>query len=91
MTMKALTIKDLSVTEQLDSKAMAGVRGGNDWKMKMLAFPAVYQSYASSKTVSVEQANNQIQDNDTGNGSAVFGGSITAFNTQTGLNFNSVR
>ncbi|MEN3364621.1 MAG: hypothetical protein V7606_1895, partial [Burkholderiales bacterium] len=68
--MKALTIKDLSVTEQLDSKAMAGVRGGYDWKAKMLAFPAVYQSYASSTKIDVTQANNQIQDNDTGNGSA---------------------
>jgi hypothetical protein len=89
--MKALTIKDLSVTEQLDSKAMAGVRGGYDWKAKMLAFPAVYQSYASSTKIDVTQANNQIQENGTGNGSAVFGGGIAAFNTQSGVNFNSVR
>jgi len=27
--MKSLTIKDLSVTEELDSRAMAAVRGGN--------------------------------------------------------------
>jgi hypothetical protein len=90
--MKSLTIKDLAVTEQLDGAAMAAVRGGFcDFKMPS-CFPKQheYQSYPPSSvtttTVDIAQANNQFQSNATGNGSAVFGGSISACNNQQGFN-----
>ncbi|RJG05545.1 hypothetical protein D3870_05515 [Noviherbaspirillum cavernae] len=91
--MKALTIKDLSITEELDVKGMSAVRGGCYGGVKM-PHPGSYKqpstpSYPSSTTttnVSIDQANNQFQSNATGNGSAVFGGGIFAFNNQQGFN-----
>lgn len=89
--MKSLTIKDLSLAADLDRKAMTAVRGGfyGDWKMPSY-LPTVpgyeYPASTSTTTVSVAQANNQFQSNATGNGSAVFGGSIVAHNNQQGFN-----
>jgi len=87
--MKTLTIKDLSIAAELDRKAMTAVRGGcyGDWKMPS-CFPAAptYSYPSSTTTVSVSQANSQFQSNATGNGSAVFGGSIYASNNQQGFN-----
>ncbi len=91
--MQNLMIKDLSVTEELDAKAMTAVRGGTygGWKMPS-CFPSKpgyeHPSYPSSTTttLSISQQNNQMQSNATGNGSAVFGGSITAYNNQQGFN-----
>lgn len=91
--MHTLTIKDLARTEELDQKTMAVVRGGcyGNWKMPSCV-PGGYEhpSYPSSTTtttdVSVTQANNQFQSNPTGNGSAVFGGGISAYNNQEGFN-----
>ena len=40
--MKSLTIKDLSVTEELDSRAMSAVRGGN--------LPGFWPGYSSTTT-----------------------------------------
>jgi hypothetical protein len=87
--MKALLIKDLVATAELDTKAMAAVRGGYAWKM-----PASLSGFAGSDfpasvvstTVKLDQVNNQVQSNATGNGSAVFGGSISAWNNQQGFN-----
>jgi hypothetical protein len=87
--MKALIIKDLSVTAELDTKAMAAVRGGYAWKM-----PASLSGFGGSDfpasvvstTATFDQVNNQFQSNATGNGSAVFGGSISASNNQQGFN-----
>jgi hypothetical protein len=87
--MKNLMIKDLSITEELDRKAMTAVRGGcyGDWKMPSCYPTSSGYSYPSSTTtVSVSQANNQFQSNATGNGSAVFGGGIYASNNQQGFN-----
>jgi hypothetical protein len=87
--MKALIIKDLAVTEHLDRTAMAAVRGGFcEWKMPS-GFPTQHQYLPASvttTTVDIAQANNQLQSNATGNGSAVFGGSISAYNNQQGFN-----
>jgi hypothetical protein len=93
IAMQSLMIKDLSVTEELDAKAMTAVRGGcyGGWKMPSY-FPSKpgyeHPSTPSSTTtdVSISQQNNQMQSNATGNGSVVFGGGISAFNNQQGFN-----
>ena len=87
--MKLLTIKDLIIAADLDAKSMSAVRGGTGygWKMPSYCFPSPsYGSYSTTTTVS--QSNTQLQNNDTGNGSAVFGGGIFAHNTQSAVNFN---
>lgn len=95
--MTTLTIKDLSIAAELDSKRMSAVRGGfyGDWKMPSSSsyLPTMpgyeqssYPSSVTTTTVSVAQANNQFQSNATGNGSAVFGGGIAAFNNQQAIN-----
>jgi hypothetical protein len=56
--MKALTIKDLSVTEQLDSKAMKAVRGG----YIAYPFPSLSFKFDNSKTVDAQQLVNQSMD-----------------------------
>jgi hypothetical protein len=87
--MKALIIKDLSVTAELDTKAMAAVRGGYAWKMPASLSGFVGSDFPASvvsTTVKLDQVNNQFQSNATGNGSAVFGGSISAWNNQQGFN-----
>jgi hypothetical protein len=89
--MKALTIKDLSITEELDAKGMTAVRGGfcGFTMPAYCSFPVVeYKPSSYTTSVVIGQANNQQQCNATGNGSAVFGGSISACNNQQG--FNSV-
>lgn len=84
--MSILTIKDLGITEELNSAAMAAVRGGFYGGYKMPSFVAQHPSSSSSTTVSVKQANSLYQSNATGNGSVVFGGDITAENNQQGFN-----
>ncbi|MBN3756802.1 hypothetical protein G3N95_27950 [Paraburkholderia sp. Tr-20389] len=54
--MSALMIKDLSVTEQLDSKAMKAVRGGF---VSYPYFPSLKFDFDNSKTVSAQQLVNQ--------------------------------
>ena len=87
--MKALIIKDLSITAELDAKAMATVRGGYAWTMPASLSRFVGSEFPASivsTSVKLDQANNQVQSNATGNGSAVFGGSISAWNNQQGFN-----
>jgi hypothetical protein len=98
--MHTLLIKDLARTEDLDRQSMSAVRGGcyGNWKMPSCfpTYPTMptcdYQhpqyptSSTTTTTVSVAQANNQSQNNATGNGSAVFGGGIFAANNQQGFN-----
>jgi hypothetical protein len=86
--MKALTIKDLSLTEELDAKGMTAVRGGTGFTMpSCYSFPVACKAPSVVTTdVVISQANNQLQSNATGNGSAVFGGSISAYNNQQGFN-----
>ncbi|MDB5855316.1 MAG: hypothetical protein JWR22_3357 [Herminiimonas sp.] len=86
--MKALTIKDLSITEELDAKGMTAVRGGfcGFTMPSCYSFPVAYKPSTVTTDVVISQANNQLQSNATGNGSAVFGGSISAYNNQQGSN-----
>ncbi|MDB5825421.1 MAG: hypothetical protein JWR21_4125 [Herminiimonas sp.] len=89
--MKALTIKDLSITEELDAKGMTAVRGGCGFTMpSCYSFPVVCHAPSPASVVTTDvaicQANNQLQSNATGNGSAVFCGSISAYNNQQGSN-----
>ncbi|MCC8392722.1 hypothetical protein LJ656_08990 [Paraburkholderia sp. MMS20-SJTR3] len=75
--MKTLMIKDLSVTEQLDSKAMRTVRGGFG--------PSLYYNFSpfsapnNSKTLTATQViNNELNfQNANGNNVALAGGAIT--------------
>ena len=86
--MKALTVKDLAITEELDAKGMSAVRGGTGFCMpSCYSFPiASCKPSVVTTDVVISQANNQAQSNATGNGSAVFCGSIPAFNNQQGYN-----
>jgi hypothetical protein len=90
--MKALIIKDLSHTSELDIAAMSAVRGGYAWKMPASLSGFVGSDFPASivtTSVKLDQANNQSQCNATGNGSAVFSGCIPAYNDQQG--FNAIR
>lgn len=86
--MKSLTIKDLSVTEELDGRAMSAVRGGN--------LPSFWPGYSSSMTslsFSAEQLIGQSQTtlNNNGNNVAFANGiSSTVKPTQTANNYNTV-
>ena len=86
--MKSLSIKDLSVTEELDSRAMSAVRGGN--------LPGFWPSYNSSMTslsFGAEQLISQTQNtiNNNGNNVAFASGiSSTVKPTQTANNYNTV-
>jgi hypothetical protein len=92
--MSTLTIKDLSIAEELNGKAMSAVRGGysgyNSYSscFKMPScHPYEYKPAASyTTTVSAQQLNQQSQQNATGNGSATFGGGISAENNQQAFN-----
>jgi hypothetical protein len=70
--MKTLTIKDLARTEQLDSAAMAGVRGG--WKMSSPPYSFGNVSYAPAYDSSIRAMQDVTQHqqvlNATANGSA---------------------
>lgn len=57
--MTTLTIKDLARTEQLDSRAMAGVRGG--WSMYSTAWKPGDLSYAPSYDSSISATQNLLQ------------------------------
>ncbi|HEY3598247.1 MAG TPA: hypothetical protein VGL08_12155 [Paraburkholderia sp.] len=67
--MNTLMIKDLSVTEQLDSKAMKAVRGGY---IAYPYFPSLSFKFDNSKDVSAQQLVNQSLgiDNVSNNGNA---------------------
>jgi hypothetical protein len=67
--MKSLMIKDLHVTEQLDSKAMKAVRGGY---LAYPYFPSLSFKFDDSKTVTAQQLIDQSQsvNNVSGNGNA---------------------
>lgn len=70
--MKTLTIKDLARTEQLDSAAMAGVRGG--WSLPSASYKLGDLTYAPKYDTSITATQNLFQQQDvstlTANGSA---------------------
>jgi hypothetical protein len=85
--MSALMIKDLSVTEQLDTKAMQAVRGGYGYGFPY--FPSNVFDINNSKTVNGQQlVNNAAQiSNVSGNGNAFATNLPTVLNTvQNGQN-----
>jgi hypothetical protein len=92
--MSTLNIKDLSIAETLDGKAMSEVHGGygsHGSYSSCLKMPSCHPYEAKpasySTTVDVTQANTQYQQNPTGNDSAVFGGGISAWNNQQASNY----
>ncbi|MDB5749480.1 MAG: hypothetical protein JWP72_4328 [Massilia sp.] len=74
--MKTLTIKDLARTEELDSRAMAGVRGG--WSKEATSYKPSYKfgdmSYTPNHDSSITATQNLLQQQSvalaTANGSA---------------------
>ncbi|WP_225984470.1 hypothetical protein [Noviherbaspirillum aerium] len=88
--MKALTIKDLSVTSELDAKSMTSVRGGHG----AVRFPALFAGplFSASKSeinFGAEQAMGQSQNTLVNNGNNVAFASGIKSNvnpTQTGKN-----
>ncbi|AXE95165.1 hypothetical protein ACOCG7_01675 [Paraburkholderia sp. DD10] len=65
--MNALMIKDLSITEQLDSKAMSAVRGGFGPSSSYFNFTPVYAPN-NSKTVDATQLINTTMNIQSANG-----------------------
>jgi hypothetical protein len=90
-TMKTLTIKDLARTEQLDSAAMAGVRGG--WKMNTPSYTFGNVSYAPAVDSSIHAIQDVTQSQDvmnaTANGSAFIDG-VHAKNTTKQFGQNNI-
>jgi hypothetical protein len=85
--MKSLTIKDLSVTEELDSRAMSTVRGGNLPGWPSYSSTSADFSFASQQLIS--QSQNTINNN--GNNVAFASGiSSTVKPTQTANNSNTI-
>ena len=89
--MKTLTIKDLARTEQLDSAAMAGVRGG--WKMSAPSYTYGNVTYAPKYDSSIHAMQDVRQDqsvlNATANDSAFVEG-VHANNTTKQFGQNNI-
>ncbi|HYS67963.1 MAG TPA: hypothetical protein VEN30_29650 [Paraburkholderia sp.] len=79
--MNTLMIKDLSITEQLDSKAMSAVRGGFGPSSSYFNFMPVYAPN-NSKTVDATQLINTTMNiqNANGNNAAFVAGVSTTIN-----------
>jgi hypothetical protein len=81
--MNTLMIKDLSIAEQLDSKAMSAVRGGNGFgpSSSYFNFTPVYAPN-NSKTVDATQLISSTMNiqNATGNNAAFVAGVTTTIN-----------
>ncbi|NUY34624.1 hypothetical protein F0160_29645 [Paraburkholderia sp. JPY303] len=79
--MKTLMIKDLSSTEQLDSKAMSAVRGGNSYYCPMPSYfsiPPVYAPTSIKNICPTQSINTEMYiQSDNGNGSALVSGTTT--------------
>ncbi|HYS67958.1 MAG TPA: hypothetical protein VEN30_29625 [Paraburkholderia sp.] len=58
--MNALMIKDLSITEQLDSKAMSAVRGGFGPSTSYYNFSPVYAPNYSKKVDATQLISNEL-------------------------------
>ena len=87
--MNTLTIKDLSITAQLDSKAMSAVRGGYGYPSSYFSFDPVYAPN-NSKTVNATQLINtsmSIQ-NANGNNAAFVAGVTTTINPHVSASNN---
>ncbi|WP_194726819.1 hypothetical protein [Noviherbaspirillum malthae] len=88
--MKALTIKDLSVSKELDAKDMSSVRGGHGFHRMPALFSAPLFSFAKSEiNFDASQSLGQSQNTEVNNGNNVaFASGIksTVNPTQTGKN-----
>ena len=58
--MNTLTIKDLAITEQLDSKAMSAVRGGFGPSSSYYNFSPIYAPNNSKKVDATQLINNEL-------------------------------
>ncbi|MFL9961930.1 hypothetical protein PQR02_12680 [Paraburkholderia sediminicola] len=73
--MKTLMIKDLSITEELDSKAMSAVRGGSGPSTSYYSFAPVFAPNNSTKVNATQLISNELsQQNANGNNVALAAG-----------------
>ena len=88
--MKALTIKDLARTEELDRNAMSAVRGGH---MQMPSYKVGDISYAPSYDSSITAMQNLFQGQQVGNSTAdgsAFLENVSATNTTDQFGQNNI-
>ena len=90
--MKTLMIKDLSITEELDSKAMSAVRGGFGPSVSYYNFSSVYAPNNSKKIDATQLISNELnQQNANGNNVALAAGITSTMDpwTQSSNNINA--
>ncbi|MBB5409841.1 MULTISPECIES: hypothetical protein [unclassified Paraburkholderia] len=75
--MKTLMIKDLSVTEQLDSKAMQAVRGGFG-PSKYYSFAPVYAPTSVKNTTTTQLISNELNFQNTNGNDVALATGITS-------------
>ena len=90
--MNTLMIKDLSNTEQLDSKAMSAVRGGNGYCYPMpsfLNYAPVYAATSVRNVTTTQMINTQMNiQSANGNNSALVYGTTT--NIEPSINSQNI-
>ncbi|MCC8402787.1 hypothetical protein LJ655_12970 [Paraburkholderia sp. MMS20-SJTN17] len=74
--MKTLLIKDLSVTEQLDSKAMQAVRGG--FGPSYYSYSSVYKPYTKTDVDTTQMINNELSLQNANGNNVAFAEGITS-------------
>ncbi|MGF6469433.1 hypothetical protein [Paraburkholderia youngii] len=94
--MNTLMIKDLSNTEQLDSKAMSAVRGGNSYYCPMplyLSYAPVYAPTSIKNICTTQSINTEMNiQSANGNNSALVSGTTTYIEpTVYSSNVNNVK
>ncbi|KAA1010746.1 hypothetical protein FVF58_17930 [Paraburkholderia panacisoli] len=82
--MKTLMIKDLSITEELDSKAMSAVRGGYGPSVSYYSFAPVFAPNNSTKVDATQLISNELNlQNANGNNVALATGITSNVNPYT--------
>lgn len=76
--MNKLAIKDLSITEQLDSKAMSAVRGGFGPSASYYSFSPVYASNNSKKIDAAQLINTVVNLQNANGNNVAFAAGITS-------------
>jgi hypothetical protein len=77
--MKTLTIKDLSITEELDSKAMSAVRGGSGPSVSSYySFSPVYAPDNSKKIDATQLISNELNLQNANGNNVAFAAGITS-------------
>ena len=78
LTKKTLTIKDLCITEELDSKAMSAVRGGFGPSVSYYSFSPVYAPNNSKKIDATQLISNELNLQNANGNNVAFAAGITS-------------